>query len=69
MDVEGVLSGCAAKLGLSSLKQEQKEAVCIFLFQARKTFLLCCQMSPYTVVQAVFEHARSRVSLFIIVTQ
>ena len=27
MDVEGVLSGCAAKLSLSSLKQKQKEAV------------------------------------------
>ena len=31
MDVERVLSGYAAKLGLSSLKQEQKEAVLHFL--------------------------------------
>ena len=31
MDVEGILSGYAAKLSLSSLKQKQKEAVMQFL--------------------------------------
>ena len=31
MDIERVLSGYAAKLGLSSPKQEQKEAVMQFL--------------------------------------
>ena len=39
MDVEGVLSGCTAKLGLSSLKQEQKEAVMKFL--SKRDILSC----------------------------